>query len=139
MSSFVNGVEFVIVDCANCYGLFAMTREMNQRFRKNGKTFHCPMGHGNWYGESEEDLLKKKLKREKESKEYLKRSREHYREKANQVGYSLRATKGVVTKLKKKIAAGKCPACEAEFDDLKAHMENDHPGYVVDETLENRA
>lgn len=42
----------------------------------------------------------------------------------------LRATKGVVTKIKKRVSKGVCPCCNRSFENLKNHMESQHPEYV---------
>ena len=52
--------------------------------------------------------------------------RERGREEAEA---SLQATKGVVTRLKKRAIAGVCPCCNRTFQQLAAHMAHKHPDY----------
>lgn len=42
---------------------------------------------------------------------------------------SAAARKAVATKLKKRIAEGKCPACKDTFPDVAGHIAEAHPGY----------
>lgn len=47
--------------------------------------------------------------------------------------------RGVVTKLKNRAAAGRCAFCDHEFDDVAAHVAQEHPGVVTDATDEDEA
>jgi hypothetical protein len=43
---------------------------------------------------------------------------------------SLATTRGHMTRLKKRVAAGVCPCCNRTFQDLAKHMKGQHPKYV---------
>ncbi len=62
MSKFVDGIEFVTVECCNCGMPFAMTRDFKRRRLDDHKLFHCPAGHSQYYtGKSEAEKLKEQL------------------------------------------------------------------------------
>lgn len=85
---------------------------------------YCPHGHSVLYGgTSELDKARKELERERGRNARLTSEKD-------QVEASLRATKGQVTKLKKRVAAGVCPCCKRTFANLARHMGSQHPEYT---------
>ncbi len=122
--------KYNIVSCYTCGVRFGIGEDLYRRVvkRKEGSVY-CP-SCGNrtcWTGKTDEqkkiEQLENKLKWEMEQVERKNR----YLEDAKN---SLRSTKGVVTKLKKRASAGVCPCCNRTFKQLAQHMENKHPGYV---------
>jgi septal ring factor EnvC (AmiA/AmiB activator) len=108
--------------CCNCGVLFAIPELMDDQRRRDHQNFWCPNGHSQHYtGETDEQKLRKvrdQLAREQASHD--------------QTLASLSATKGVVTKQRKKlerVAKGVCPCCNRSFSDLKKHMQTKHPDY----------
>jgi hypothetical protein len=102
LDTFTATAEFVVEECCNCHVQFALTRDFFDQRQKDGNNFYCPNGHGQHYTESEEKRLKRQLENKRLAVEF-------WRNQANIARLSLRATKGQVTKLKKKVAAGQCP------------------------------
>lgn len=47
---------------------------------------------------------------------------------------ALRATKGRLTKTKKRIANGVCPCCNRHFVNLERHMTGKHPDYTKEQS-----
>ena len=125
-------LQMVVVDCANCGVFFGMTQEFESRRREDGKSFYCPHGHSNVYGNSLADQLKKKEAELAKSKRYAKEldewGREQY-EQRKQVEKRLSSTRGVVTKLQNRIKAGICPVCRRNFHALSQHMQKQHPDW----------
>jgi hypothetical protein len=124
-------VTLTVHFCSKCDVLYGLTEEFVQARRKNHETFYCPNGH-EWHysGENTEERLKRELREERERKERecSRANRNHAR--AERERASLVATKGHVTRLKRKIAAGECPCCGESFPDLAAHMDSTHPDYA---------
>lgn len=119
------GDAMLEVEICTCGVLFAVPEHMLDTRRADGKTFYCPNGHPLHYG-SENARLKRELEaaRDRTARERAMR---------DQAEASLRATKGVVTKQRKKllrVAAGVCPCCNRTFKDLARHMAGQHPGYT---------
>jgi hypothetical protein len=131
------------VNCAACGILFAMPVDYQQRRRDDHERFHCPVGHWNYYlAQSEAERLRDELAREKHrtdqatarADDEARRRRLVIQEK-DAVERSLRATKAVVTRTKKKIVAGRCPCCSHKFKDLAVHMTTKHPDYDPDRAI----
>ena len=137
VTSFISNVSttFYFCACWNCGVVYGITKELDQRRRKDGKSVYCPNGHVGVYTSEEEDY-KKKLEEEKRArieaqgeleveKGYTKKLKDRNttlkREKA--------AVRGVVTKIKKRIGNGVCPCCNRTFVNLSRHMKGQHPHF----------
>jgi len=108
---FVANTTLVTIECYKCHILFAIPREFNDkqlRLKERGG-FSCPNGHSQVYtGEREEVKLRRQLVDQKKLKQRLADEQQcciQAHEEANRFERSLRATKGVVTKLKKKASS----------------------------------
>lgn len=120
------GVELEVHECGVCGVAFGMSEGFVRARRNDHGNWYCPNGHG-WSFASESD------------EERLRRERDQARDRAareralrDQTEASLRATKGVVTKQRKKLArvkVGVCPCCNRTFENLAAHMEMEHPEF----------
>ena len=120
----------VVVTCIDCGAPFGISDALHRHFRKTGETFYCPSGHSQCYRETDEarynkqlDQLNAQIIRAKEEALYQRNLRLH-------TEHSLAATKGVLTKVKRRVAAGICPCCHRQFEDLRRHMGGQHPDFV---------
>lgn len=102
---FVGATQMVVHECIDCHCLFAMSKEMNEKYYRNKRSFCCPVGHGQYYtGRSIKDELeikKKQLASLKNECATLQECCIDYQAKAKKNNYRARAFKGQVTKLKK--------------------------------------
>lgn len=121
------------VTCYKCGTPFGVEQHLNRSIRKNGETFYCPNGRGQWYGESESDRLKKQLAREAKTRERLETSLAEWRKEAQYQDRRRSAAKGVLTRTRNRIANGVCPCCGRSFVALARHMKTVHPDYVKQE------
>jgi hypothetical protein len=126
----IGSLTLVEVECANCITHFAMDEALNRRCLKTGRKFYCPNGHANCYQDNELSQLREereKLKQEAESarKQKLWAENQYQIEKQRHS-----ATKGQLTKTRKRIANGVCPCCHRTFKQLASHMANKHPGFA---------
>lgn len=48
------------------------------------------------------------------------------------VEHQLRATKGVVTKFRRRVGNGVCPCCTRTFTNLSRHMTTNHPDFKAE-------
>lgn len=120
--------------CATCGVLFAMPANMMTACRENpSKWFYCPSGHEQHYGTSEATRLKRQLEAKEKALENASRREAWLREEKEQVERSLSATRGVVTRMKRRAGAGTCPACKRTFKQVARHMQSQHPDYCADE------
>lgn len=90
-----------------------------------GGGVYCPLGHSFVYSDSENEKLKRELK-------WAKDRAASDRARADQVEASLRATKGHVTRLRKRTLAGECPVCGQHLRDLQRHVARQHPNESVE-------
>ena len=128
---------FVIEECCNCGVQFAMTAAFQKTKRQNRTWFYCPNGHSQHYtGETEAERIKREAEKKIASLERsLEWEKDSFRRAAadRDAAYnSLRATKGVVTKLKKRAANGVCPCCSRYFANLHRHMTTQHPDFAAE-------
>jgi len=124
-------VELTTVDCGKCGGTYAINERYHLQKYNTGGSWHCPYCQCSWgFGESQLDRVEKSAKRAQELLERERRIANTLRDERDYAQRRLRATKGVVTITKKRIARGACPCCKSTFTDLKQHMEEKHPGYA---------
>jgi hypothetical protein len=117
-----------VTTCGACGVLFAMPQRLLESCREDGDNFFCPNGHSLTFTDYENARLKKERDR-------LKNRLAFVTARADQTEASLRATKGVVTKQKKKlekVVAGVCPVdgCHRHFKDVRRHIATKHPDYT---------
>lgn len=130
-------ITLVRMTCGECGIEFAAPETFHQKRLEDHRTWYCPNGHGRAYmGKTEAERLRDQLAaKEREvlaakSRAETERQRRLDAEKEKgAVVRSLRATRAVVTRTKKKIVAGRCPCCSHQFKDLKSHMTTRHPNY----------
>jgi hypothetical protein len=125
--TFAGYTQLEALSCANCGVLFAAPEHMLDKRRDNHETFYCPSGHSNYFpDESQAEKYKRLFNAEKDR-------RAQVQARADQTQASLSATRGVVTKQRKKlerVSKGICPCCNRSFRDLKRHMQTKHPDYA---------
>jgi hypothetical protein len=122
--------------CYKCGLVFAMPHALVLQLKRSHAVFYCPAGHGQCYAtESSEEKLDKEVKK---YRELLRREREYAASvvsERNAAQRSLSATKGVLTRTKKRIANGVCPCCHRTFAELQKHMASQHPEYETKEEV----
>jgi len=113
----------VVVFCPTCNIPHGIPDEMQRRahYWKERVSIHCPNGHGWHYtrDKNEEDRLRAQL--ESEAKALARTQDLLNAEKA-----SHSATKGQLTKAKKRAEAGMCPHCKRTFQQVQRHIANKH-------------
>ncbi|MBU8834159.1 hypothetical protein KL858_32590 [Mycolicibacterium goodii] len=128
---------FVTHTCAThgCGVSFAVENGFNERRREDHRNFYCPNGHVMGY------LGKTEAQKERERADRLQRlveSREaDIRFEQRRLMSERRAhaaTKGQLTKTKKRVANGVCPCCNRHFANVERHMANQHPDYARNES-----
>lgn len=121
------------LDCAQCGVVFAIPEELEQRWRADGKVFHCPNGHAQVFRETDVMRLQKQLDTEKRNREFLQRRYDQKRDELAAEKRSKAAVKGQLTKTKKRVANGVCPCCHRHFVNVERHMATRHPSFGGDE------
>lgn len=119
------GLDCVTITCCEsaCGITFAVPATWHRERHRDHSWFYCPNGHRQHYpGKSDVERLRERAERAESNAQ-------RERERAERQTRSAVALRGVVTRTKNRIAAGKCPCCKAKFADLKQHMDAEHPDY----------
>lgn len=106
--------------CVNCGIVFGMPTAFQETRKLDKSSFYCPNGHGQSYTRTTEQDLRRQIEQARNDTAYW---RERYAEEQR----SLRATKGHLTRTKKRLAAGVCPYCHRNFVALGKHIRGQHP------------
>lgn len=143
MSTYTYTATLTVQECISCLIIFGVPPEWDKARERDHRSFFCPNGHKQWYtGKSD---LEKERQRTAEAEalaasrlaqvDQERAARRAEQERHEHTQRRLRSTKAVVTKTKKRIAAGKCPCCHERFGDLADHIASNHPGYSPAEAM----
>jgi hypothetical protein len=119
----------VLVDmvCGGCGVPFAMPQELDDECHRNHtRDWYCPNGHARHYIGETEAQKQTRLRKQAEDRLAAERAR------ADGAEASLRATKGHVTRLRKRVIEGECPLCGQHLRDLARHVARVHPNEPVE-------
>lgn len=113
--------------CGIHYAVPSEFYNMIKRQHRDGRSqtrIYCPLGHTwEFSGRGETEILREKLADEQ-------RRRKAARDLLAAEERSHAATRGHLTRQKKRVANGVCPCCHRTFKQLAAHMKNKHPEFV---------
>jgi len=130
-------ISFVQVECCLCGVPFGLSAALHKQRREDHRTFCCPNGHSQCFtGKSEAEKLRDDLTRERARLDQEKSRVETLTRRVAERDRQVAARKAVATKLRKRIATGKCPCCHAQFKDLKHHMTTQHPHWNPEQAAE---
>lgn len=121
------------ITCYACKVSFWIEEGHHARLRADTtQHFYCPNGHRQHYVTSEADKLRRERDllaqriAEKDDALTLQRNR------IARVEKRLSATKGVITRIKRRVGNGICPCCNRSFENLARHMQHQHPAFKAD-------
>jgi hypothetical protein len=115
----------VVVSCGKCGIAFGLAEDFQRARRKDHETFYCPNGHPRAYlGESAQE---RELRETKANEAWYREYGERKAKEAETAKRQAAAARGVVTRIKKRVAKGVCPCCKRYFADLHRHMGGQHP------------
>jgi hypothetical protein len=86
---------------------------------------YCPLGHKFFFTETTQQKLDRAQQALKDAEKRERAVRENLRAEER----SHIATRGHLTRHKKRAKAGVCPCCHRTFKQLSAHMSNKHPDF----------
>lgn len=95
---------------------------------KNG--IYCPLGHTFVF----RDDYKSKLEKERVERERAEKRARANLELLRHEERSHAATRGHLTRTKKRVGNGVCPCCNRHFTNLERHMHTKHPDYATTTT-----
>ena len=121
-----------VIECCTCHMDFAMSQDFERARRRDHKSWYCPAGHVQFFPGESDIERERRLRREAEEEEARERTRRRaeadQREAAER---SLRATKGHLTRQRRRAAHGVCPVCPRTFANVEQHVAKQHPEYVT--------
>ena len=141
MAEITHITTLTTLDCCSCGMPLGLSKKWVEDARADGqfrKQFWCPYcntrqgwGEGKHAREkrmleAERDRLQRWLENERKETRTARAEAKHFR--ASRDGM-----KGVVAKVKKRVGHGVCPCCTRTFQNLKRHMETQHPDYASSE------
>lgn len=132
-TAFTRITTYSVVDCPACHQLFAITTEFQQRLRNDHQIFYCPSGHTMSYdSKNETEMLRAKLDQAQAEINWQTRRRQNAEADAERARRQSAARKGVITKMRRRIAAGVCPVpgCKRSgFTNVQRHIASQHPDF----------
>jgi len=126
-------VQIVTEECCACHVAFGLTSEMQTRLRDTHQSFYCPNGHPQSYlGQTEAERLKIKLRSVEQDRDWYKEAESRQSAGRASAERQLAATKGVVTKMRKRAITGTCAFCHRHFTNVQRHVASQHPTESVE-------
>lgn len=136
MKTITRTATFAVEDCVTCHMQFAVTTTFQSRRQEDTWWFYCPSGHAMHYTTSAKDAEIERLRAEVADE---KSRRDYWQAEERRVSATLAetkrkhaATKGALTKHKRRAAHGVCPCCNRTFANVQRHMAGQHPNYVAE-------
>lgn len=118
-----------VFNCSACGVLMGVPTQWDQARRQDLRSIFCPNGHTMSYRESPKDVTIRQLTA---SRDYHRSDAARERQQAESAKRSAAAARGVVTRIKKRIAKGVCPCCKRYFADVHRHIQGQHPEFQAD-------
>lgn len=123
--------KLVTEQCCNCGVTFAIPQQLMNELSETHKDFYCPNGHSQRY------IDKTEAQKQRERADRLQRlvdaREEDIRFEQRRLDTERKAhaaTKGQLTKTRKRVGNGVCPCCNRSFANLQRHMSGQHPDYA---------
>ena len=132
MSSLTLSARYTLITCCHkgCGITFAVPDWWETKRREDHSPWFCPNGHCQHFsGPTEAELLREQLEVERESALWAREDAENARRRAVSAEMSRRVTKGHLTRIKRRVGHGVCPACNRTVGQLARHMATKHPDF----------
>jgi hypothetical protein len=122
--AYSDGFTLTVHRCGSCGIVFAFEEDFDTTRRRDHSSWYCPNGHSFSYtGPSDVEKLRSELEEERQRRKAARDLLDHEQR-------SHAATRGHLTRTKKRIAAGVCPCCNRSFAQLSRHIATQHPDYL---------
>lgn len=109
-----------------CGIALAIPRSLYNEANDSGKSIYCPIGHTFVFG----GTFKEQLEQERQARQRAERRAQANRDLLAAEERSHAATRGHLTRHRKRAEAGVCPCCNRTFQQLARHMKNKHPDFT---------
>ena len=117
--------ELVPTNCSRCGLVFGMPDGFEIARRRDGETCYCPAGHYLHY--TNRETLKQELAGVRDDLAAQREETARARSDAEGARRSHTATKGHLTRTKRRANAGVCLDCHRSFANVRRHRERVHP------------
>ena len=118
-------IELIPETCIDCGVVFGLSDGLKRQRRRDGETFYCPVGHGMVYGDKE--TLKPELERARDDLARQRRATSQARAESATERRRHSATKGHLTRTKRRANGGVCLDCRRSFANVRRHRARMHP------------
>lgn len=113
--------------CCTCGMTYGVPEGFRERRKRDHETFYCPAGHPNYFPQkSDLQLAREERDRARAEAEQQKAEAERQARRAVSAEQSRRVTKGHLTRIRRRVAAGCCPWCNRTFQNLADHVKSKH-------------
>lgn len=119
MSATMTYTETLVVTHCWCGIALAIPSNLHRIAHESKHDVYCPLGHVFTFGDTFEERLKRERQRHEATRDLL---------AAEERSHS--ATRGHLTRTKRRVAAGVCPCCHRHFANVQRHMVTKHPDYT---------
>jgi hypothetical protein len=125
-------VKLITEECCTCGVLFAMAARFQRQCRDHPmgtpqeKGFYCPAGHIQYYTGPTE-AQRQRQRAERAEQQLASRDEDLRVERASHA-----ATKGQLTRTRRRALNGVCPCCHRTFQQLARHMRVKHPDFQAE-------
>lgn len=121
-------LDLFISDCASCGVIFGIPVEMENRRKKDHRTFYCPNGHSLHFSGPTQAEKEAKAAKERADRLYAKLQAAHDQsEAAHREAAEAKASE---IRLRWRVGHGVCPCCQRTFPALAQHVATKHPEFV---------
>jgi len=121
--------------CGTCGITYAAPLGFWDERELDGRIWYCPNGDQRLYSKRIEDQLREELSAKEQRLQQVRRDRDSYREDAESERRSHTATRGHLTRARKRAAAALCPVedCNKKLVGMAEHLRLVHPDYQPEE------
>jgi hypothetical protein len=123
--------KLAVETCIRCGVAFGIPTDLRSGLLETQADFYCPNGHGQHFAdETEAQKLQRELAAAKRREANARTVAQSWRDQAETAEARRRGQKAANTRLRNRIAAGVCPCCHRNFQDLRRHMDGQHPNFA---------
>jgi len=124
-------INLVAQTCCSCGTVFGINEGQKVQLKRTGEWFYCPNGHSQRFTKTEADKLREQLAAAERARDSARAYARSVQDQNDAERRAHAATKGQLTKTRKRVANGVCPCCNRSFADLGRHMAGKHPDYAT--------
>jgi len=126
-------LEFRRMCCSECTLVYFFPEAWCEGARQAGRSWKCPNGHGQWFGEAEavglrreRDRLKQQVARAEEERDAALRREAEARNHATMARAREVGERNRRRRVEVRVHAGVCPDCSRTFANVARHMRTQH-------------